>query len=303
MAVSRRAALLGASSLLLGGWRAGPGIAPAADPYPLGQHFTSNDLAPTTSIPNYNNGTAGRVAIGPGLVGGQTTACVMIIGDSVSALSSPAVYTVTQSLNHNLNPIDGGIYQTKDPILGPSGGWGNGVSGVAAPLGDNLITAGVGIQRAIMLPGGVGSTTVADWAPGGFLNQNIGTMARRMAVAGIPLNAVIWLAGPNDNIGGTSQTAYAASLAAMIGTIRTYWPSVSVPILICVCSKASGVNSAAVENAQIGAVNHAAGIWAGVNSDAYAADHFQDGTHFSTIGRDAWAADIVPLLHATGSPF
>jgi hypothetical protein len=62
-----------------------------------------------------------------------------------------------------------------------------------------------------------------------------------------------------------------------------------------------------IQNAQIAAVNNPAGIWAGVNSDAYAADRFQPSGaglgHFTVVGRTNWAADAVTQLHATGAPF
>lgn len=295
MAVDRRLILQGAAATLLGGWRAAPGTLQQADPFPLGRTYRLGALAGVTPLAYYNS-TAGRVSIAPGESGSVTA--IMVIGDSLISNSVNTLYTVTQSLNHNFNSNDGGVYQSKDPMLGtPNGVNAPFLSCPMAPLGDNIITGGFK-TRAIMVPASVSSTIIADWAVGGFVNGNLSTIFKRLTIAGLTLNGIMWHGGPNDTNINTSQAAYLAGLNSVIATLRQFWPS--VPILVGICTQASGTQSAAIQAAQAGIVNHANQIWAGVNSDAYPSGNFQDGTHFSVAGRTQWATDAVTQLHAAG---
>lgn len=279
--------------LFLGGWTS-PGGWPVlvADPYALGQFY--QNVGPV--IPYNSTHLVARIA--PAAIVGSKKV-IVIIGDSVAANSVPTLYTVTQAKNYNFNIADGAIYQGSDPTLGASNGSvAPFLSSVAGPLGDNIITGGFA-TNAVIADNAMGSSVIANWAAGGALNQNIKVMAARLANLGLTPDAAIWHGGPNDTNLGTSQAAYTAGLNSMIATMRTYWPS--VPILIGICTQASGTPSAAIQAAQAAAVNHPAGIWAGVNSDAYAGADFQDGTHFAVAGRTQWATDATALLHAAGA--
>lgn len=296
MAVTRRRAIIGvAASTLLGGFRASPGSIQQSDPYILGRFFQFGIFAGIGPLA-YFDSTAGRVSVAPGESGSVT--CILVIGDSLISNSAPTLYTVTQALNHNFNINDGGVYQSSDPMLGTTNGFASPfLSCPLAPLGDNIITGGFK-TRAIMVPASVGSTIIADWIPGGFVNLNIRTAFRRLTAAGLTVNGIMWHGGPNDTNIHTSQAAYLAGLNSVITTLRQFWPF--VPILVGICTQASGTQSAAIQAAQAGIVNHANQIWAGVNSDAYPSGNFQDGTHFSVAGRTQWATDAVTQLHAAG---
>lgn len=290
--MNRRAFLAG-SSLLLGGWGPPGGSAiPISNPFQLGQFYQG--VGPVWP----HNSTVGRTTVNPATLSG-TTKCVMVIGDSMPANSGPTPYTVTQAKNYNFNISDGGLYKTVDPVLGAAGGFASPhLSSPCAGMGDNLITGGF-CTNAVILPNGMGSCLIADWAVGGALNQNIRVMAQRFAATGLTLDAIVWHGGVNDNIAGTSQVVYAAGLTSLIATLRIYWPS--VPILIGVCTVGNIAVSAPIQAAQAAAVNHPAGIWAGVNSDAYAAPNFQADGHFSDAGTAKFATDIVALLHTAGA--
>lgn len=281
-----------ATSLLMMAWIAPAGALTPSNPYAIGQFYQG--LGPAIL---YNSTSLVTRINYPTIVGSQKN--IVIIGDSIPSNSAPTLYTVTQANNFNGNISDGAIYKSSDPILGTTSGFASPfLSSVCGPLGDSLIT-GSYCTNAIVWPNGMGSSVVANWASGGALNQNIVVLSQRMANLGITPDAWIWHAGPNDTNLGTSQASYTASLASVIATIRVYWPS--VPILVGVCTQANGVQSVPIQNAQIAAVNHPSGIWAGVNSDAFPGGDFQDGTHFNATGRAAWVSSAITQLHAAGA--
>lgn len=272
--------------------RAG-GALSAVDPFEMNQ---TDSLV--GSIPFYNRYFV-RTQVSPVQIA-ETIKGLLFIGDSMMANSSPSIYAVTQAKNHNLNVLNGGLYVSADPILGA--GNGNNATFIASPttqVGDLLISGGY-CARSIIAAHGAAGAIVADWAVGGSLNKNIGAAIKRFAAVGLPLHGIIWHAGPNDGNLGTTQADYTTGLASVIATIRKY---AAVPILIGVTSRRSGITYSAVTSAQAAAVNSTAGIYAGVNSDAYnPATYIQpDGTHLSDIGSAAIAADYIPLLHAAGA--
>lgn len=265
-----------------------------ANAFQLGQYYQG--VGPVS----VHNSTTTRTTVDPTTLSG-TTKCIMVIGDSMPANSGPTPYTVTQAKNYNFNIADGGLYKTVDPVLGASGGFTSPhFSCPCAGMGDNMITGGY-CTNAVIMPNGMGSALIADWAVGGALNQNIRVMAQRFAATGLTVNAIVWHGGVNDNIAGTSQGSYTASLNSVISTIRTYWPSTSIPILIGVCTIGNIAVSAAIQAAQTSVVNNPTGIWAGVNSDVYAGANFQADGHFSDAGTAKWATDIVTQLHTSGA--
>jgi hypothetical protein len=267
------------------------GIVSAADPFEIGR---SEILNPNVF---FYNGYISRTQVSPVQIA-EVCKGILCFGDSVIANSSPTAYTVTQAKNQNLNVLNGGLYVSADPLLGA--GNGNGAPFIACSatrIGDNLIT-GAFCARSIMASHGAGGATVGDWAAGGALNKNIGAAIKRFQAVGLPLDAVIWHAGPNDNSQGTTQANYTTALASVISTIRAF---TAATILIGVCSKNAGVAASNVTAAQIAAVNHGNAVWAGVNSDAYVAGNFQaDGTHMSDTGNAALATDYVTQLHTAG---
>lgn len=276
---------------MLVSWIAPFGALQNSAPYALGQYY--NGIGPIYPYNSTSLVTRKNYSVVSG-----TKKNIVIIGDSVPANSGPSLYTVTQANNLNGNISDGAVYTGSDPTLGASNGSVSPYfSSVCGPLGDNLISGGY-CTNAVIWPNGMGGSVVADWATG-TLNQNIGVMSARLSILGITPDAWIWHAGPNDTNAGTTQQQYTDRLAIVIATIRIYWPS--VPILIGVCTQAAGVQSVPIQNAQIAAVNNPAGIWAGVNSDAFPMGDFQDGTHFNPTGRAAWASSAITQLHSAGA--
>jgi len=270
------------------------GAASAVDPYVL------NSVFPGVGAVDRYNEYPSRTQVAPALVGGETTRCILTLGDSHSANCAPSTYTATQARNHNLNVSNGGVYLLAGPLLGPS----NGkvaplIAGWNERLGDAMIVAGR-CARSIMCGIGYGSTKVSDWAVGGAFNRDIGVACERFRRNGFTVDAVIWHAGPNDDAAGTTQASYATSLTSVINTIRGFLAT--TPILVTLCSNSVTPN-VGIRAAQAGVWNSSAKIFAGIDEDGYSAINFQAPlpNHPSDTGCNNFATDYVTALIAAGA--
>jgi hypothetical protein len=280
---------------------------PTNDPYSLVPPVP-NVVGGATNVtfPDWDNPN-GRVPVDLTSLTG-TTLVLIIAGQSLSTNCADGIYTPTNT-GHVLNfsITNGGLYQAKDPLLGctgyhpnlpgnpwPTGHWGS-------RLGDKLINAGTA-NNVILVPIGVGGSNILDWQVGGGNNPRYVVTARRLAAAGLTPNALLFEQGESNN-NGTTQSAYAAGLSSMIGTVQGIWPT--MPIFVAIASWINGITSSAVQAAQAAAVNHAAGVWAGANADSLGNSYRQsDQTHWNNAtGTDAIAGLWQASLHAYGTPF
>lgn len=234
------------------------------------------------------------------VLGAGTNLVVAVGGDSMSTGLGPSAVTPSNTLVQNFNSADGAIYDYVDPPVG-AGRFGTGAfdGTISAYLGDALRTAGA--SRVIMVPFGVPATTLAQWADPDFLGTHTIATMRRLSSVGLSPDAVVFIAGPNDTNGGTSQASCTASLSAIIAMLRANGVPKPKPILICPCSTfagAAGPNPRAAQAAVIDVPNN---VHAGPDSDTFA---FQaDNTHHSDAGLSAFAAAIQTTLHGIGAPF
>ena len=225
---------------------------------------------------------------------------LVFFGQSNFSNVNPTIYAPSNSTVYNFSTPDGAIYENASPTIGTSTGEPKGYGCTAVRIADALVSNGK-----------AGSVVVADSAIGGTAisptwdadaNHIISGTFARLAAQNLTPAAVLFGQGESDTGDGTSQAAYAASLAAFISNVRA--TGYTGPIFIAHQSWNLGATSSNVTNAQDAAVNHSAGIWAGPNSDLIGAgDRQADNTHFNDAGAAAYAAAWVTALHAYGSPF
>lgn len=287
----------------------------AAQAFPDKYDLSGSDQHPNTgngayanngNYPGYTN-VAGRVQVDPAIVGGQKTLVIMVAGQSNACSVGPTPYTPTSSLVHNLNIYDGGVYRMKDaplgcsqtPIIGntiPAGTW-------LGRLGDKLIAASVA-ARVIMVPVAMAGSYIRDHDPTGTQPNNyqrIKVGLLRCADRGYTPDAIIWMQGEGDNVGGTTQSVYQTALAAIIAQSRT--DGYAGPWFVNKTTWNAGAASSTIQAAQAAIVNHTLGIWAGANTDAYNNTFRQDLCHFTDTGMDNVATDVKTALAAFGAPF
>jgi len=231
------------------------------------------------------------------------TAVIVVVGQSLSVNSVPTAYTPAQNNVDQLNIYDGKCYKAQDPLLGIN------VSGAPvtakrgtwmARLADNLVAHGR-FDRVIIVPMGVGATTVDQWASDStapYLKNKINAVALRMAQAQIPCTAIMWGQGESDTGAGTSQASYAASLHTVIAEFQRAIPA--CPMLIARESYYYGSTSSGVVAAQASVVNGTT-VFAGEDVDSIPPAGRYDNTHLNEVGA-AMRADLAEtaILKALG---
>lgn len=246
----------------------------APDPYTM----------PETDDPNNAWGrTSYRALVSPQEIqAGENTAVWLSLGQSTTANHDQVTYSVTNPKSHNFNAYDGAIYTADSPLLGCSGLSGNWNSRCS----DKMLAAGM-FQRVIIVPIGVGGTIVSQWQPGGSMWQRVVATKARLDNRGLTPTFITWMQGESDQTVGTSQAAYSASLAALIGGLRGL--GYSVPIFVSQTTYNGTTSYAPVRAAQAAAVNNPAGIYAGPDTDSLSDPSYRFGAHWSGIGSDAVA--------------
>lgn len=219
----------------------------------------------------------------PALVAGEDTAVIIIGGDSISASSVNSSYTVTQTKNHMLCIVNGGMYDTRGTMLGcntsPAGG-----SCYAPRLADKIRTAGTK-ARVILINIAKGGTVMARYASGGDCNHFIGVAAAWCSRLGLTPTHICWEQGPNDNTAGTSQASMEASLNSIRSTFTN--AGITAPMYVAQRSKIGGSTSATVRAAQAAVVNGTT-IKAGPDNDGVS---MYDGCHSDATGADSAASN------------
>lgn len=232
----------------------------------------------------------GRTQVNPLTgIGGTKRANIVAFGQSNGGgnygIVSPGYALLNPSAVFNLNPYNGAIYAgATAPTLGAGGdgeGWLN-------RYADKLIATGL-FDRVVLCGASISSTFVADWATGGYMNGRIRSVANRLTALGMSASGVIFMHGESDNVGGTSQAAYAASLATVISTIQAQAAFSGVPIFISQTSYYTGTTSAAVRAAQIAATNGATIFNLGDSDTIGAGGRTLDNIHLDASGQNSWA--------------
>jgi hypothetical protein len=267
------------------------GATSAADPY-----IVPEDL---NQVPwGGNRYPNGKIISTPRLNAGEKTLVLPLVGQSNICNSVDTAYTPTNATKvDNFNIYDGGVYRAVDPLLGCTIRDSTTQGHMFGRVADKLINAGK-CARVILVPVGYSGTEIAKWTPSGILNRRLIIAKNRLAAVGLTPSLWICMDGETDNNPlGTSQSAYAASLAQVIAT-----PGDGVPWAIGKCTYINGAVSAAIQAAQVAAVNGTT-VFAGADTDSLtgtAVNRQADDTHFKAAGADAaadlWVTKIVAAL-------
>lgn len=271
------------------------------------------------TIASINQDTGGKTLSSQTINTGIRNLVMLLIGQSLCEGIVPTAYTPANPTKlDNLNQADGAIYRAADPLLGTAYSIAAGVpySGPANPylrVADTLVTNNK-FDRVILVPGCIGATTVADWAPGGKFGGNFQVMMNRLAdkgiVAGTNVTIIgIYAQGTTDAFAGTSQANYTNGLNAFITASRASGFN-GLWFINTESWNGAAVNSA-IQNAQAAVVNHGANVWAGANQDtiinntcsASACRIAKDLLHWTDAGSTTLAAAVVTALGLSGAPF
>lgn len=228
----------------------------------------------------------------PFTVANPRNAVLFAFGQSNSANYGQTRYTATDNvLNFNIH--DGKCYRAVDPLLGPDGDGGS----VWGRVGDSLIASGA-FDRVLVVPFGIGSTSIAEWTAGGRLQPRVEFAARQLARAGIAPTHVVWHQGENDARRGTSAQDYTRRFGELVASLRGY--GINAPVLPAVATLCNDLGSDELRAAQRALPAHIAGVYPGPDTDSLS--DMRDRTdycHFSETGMQAHAelwSDAIQAL-------
>jgi hypothetical protein len=224
---------------------------------------------------------------------------------------NPTLYTPTNStVVDNFNIYDAQLYNITGPLLGCTYGPPANVGGpgcILARIGDSYKSAGY-VDRAIIGPGGIGGSSMADWATGPHYNRGP-VLMKRLAQIGITPSTpgTIWMTlamlGEQDNVLGTSQSSFQTSYLAWVANMAA--AGFVGRHFITQQTWSANVTSTAVRAAQL-AVQNGTTIFGAGDLDTLGSSDRQGGAtgvHFTDAGAAAAAAIIVAAMHASGAPF
>ena len=141
----------------------------------------------------------------------EKTIVFLAFGQSNSADYGEGIYTCK---NEIYNYYKGDLYRAKEPLLGADGSG----SSVWTRVADLMVDSGL-CKKVVIVPCGIGSTSVQCWAEGDCRKKLQATLDY-LKKDNIKLTYVFWDQGETDNVDKTTKAEYKARLKNVIGIIR-----------------------------------------------------------------------------------
>ena len=183
----------------------------------------------------------------------------------------------------NFNLHDGKCYRSEDPLFGADGNGGS----VWGRLGDKLIASGA-FDRVLIVPFGIGGTSLHEWTTGGRLHPRVANAAQQLKLAGIEPTHVLWHQGEDDARDGTTSEDYIEMFTQLVAALRAY--DVNAPVFPAVASMCKDLGSNAIRNAQRALPKRLSGVYPGPDTDSLSdMKDRHDFCHFSDTGLQAHA--------------
>jgi hypothetical protein len=183
------------------------------------------------------------------------------LGQSNIANSIFGLTGATNPNGYNFNPYDGYCYTPNSWTLGCSYNPQVLQGSLNQLISDAVLNAGL-YSTFVFAPIGIHGADVLQFAAGGSLNKRIVVVLRRLSIAGLPVDGILWQQGDGGDHSGAN---YALALASVIKTFRDN--GCNPPFFVAQCTYLGGATNAGVRTAQAAAVDHAAGVWAGPDTD------------------------------------
>lgn len=221
----------------------------------------------------------------------EHTAVLLLIGQSNSANYAERFYQSAYG-SSVVNFVDGVCYVAGSPLLGASGKQGEVWTAVA-----NRLVASDTFKSVILVPAGIGGTSIDRWQSGGDLNSMLMDVLARTK-QNYTITYVLWHQGETDYKLGTSKASYTKSFQSLVRSLREH--GVAAPVFVSVATKCDNPAwsvSNPVAEAQRVLPNDAEKILAGIDTDTLLGNADRsDNCHFSAAGQeksaDAWAERI-----------
>jgi hypothetical protein len=211
---------------------------------------------------------------------------VLAFGQSNSADYGAGEYVCRNKEIYNY--CKGNLYRAKEPLLGADG---TGTS-VWTRVADMLIDSGI-YKKVIIVPCGIGSTSVQCWAEGGCKIQLQKTLDY-LKKDNIKLTQIFWDQGETDNVDKTTKIEYKTRLKTIIKFIRDQ--HVDAPFFSSITSYCSFGNDnpmgidTNITQAQYEVIREVNNVKQGPNTDSLNLAYYRfDYLHFTEKGLDKLA--------------
>lgn len=218
------------------------------------------------------------------------TIVAFVFGQSNSANHGGERFASTDGKVYNY--FDGHYYVAVDPLLGATGYYGS----VWTLLGNKLLAADMA-DKVILIPAGVGGTSVRQWQEGGWLH---GMLRRRLADArasGLVVTHFLWHQGEADQ--GLNPAEYADGLNQVIKVARGYFPGAK--FFVAQASRCDTKPSAPSLLDVQRSVASQPGVFLGPDTDVIGPEDRYDDCHFSGRGQERHADGWLRALQAEDS--
>lgn len=228
--------------------------------------------------------------------GAGKTMVVLALGQSNTGNHGETLYRCRRPV---ANLFRGRCYRAEDPLLGPTGDRGS----AWTRLGDMVIDAGL-YDRVVIIPIGVGSTRVDDWAPGGYLHPRVTAAIGDAHRAGLAITHVFWILGgsePMTDGDAANRAHYRKSFLTLVKSMRDM--GVPAPVYVAVGTRNPGAFNRDIQRAQRELVDPAGGILAGPDTDALhaVAENRWEEVHFTHIGLERHAHAWLDAVRGPGA--
>ena len=188
-----------------------------------------------------------------------------------------------------------GVFRLEDPLPGASGPGGSpwphwaALQQRARP-GSQVVVAAIA----------QGSSTVADWIPGGVHAQRLPDVLKALRSQQLAVDAVVWHQGETEAWSGGDADAYAANLRRWIASVREQ--GIKAPIYVCLTSRdGQGVINPAIRQAQASVWNSQERVFAGPDTDSLGDAFRSHGVHFNARGLEAFASLLQRAMETPSS--
>lgn len=185
--------------------------------------------------------------------------------------------------DHVYNFWEGSFYRAEDPLLGAAGFSGS----VWVDLSNKIIERKMA-DAVILIPAGIGGSSVQDWQPGEMLNPMLLKQLALAKQANLEVTHFLWHQGEADQ--SLDRERYKQGLDQLIQTTKQYFPHSK--FFVAQASRCGSMPpSEALQSAQR-AMSQQPGVFLGPNTDLIERRDRYDDCHFSGNGlklaADAW---------------
>lgn len=277
------------------------------DPFYMGEYYgCGGPWLCNTGFTDVSGKTARNQTVNTGI----KNLVLIIAGQSNRAAEAPSAYTPTNGTAlDNFNPYSNQVFAQADPPLGATNPLtslpGGGVGFIGGRIADKFVSGGQ-FDRVVLVPIAIGSSSVAQWATNGILQNRLCAAYKRVVAAGFGPKtnvtvAIEWGQGETDTVLATSQGNYTTSLNSVISNVKAC--GFGGRFFVAVETWDAGAVSSGVQAAQAAVVDSVT-VFASGNIDTLnAANRIADNTHLNDAGIAAAATLVYNAMHASGAPF